>query len=68
MTGLRRPSLLHRGHADASANLVVGSFVDKTRYCGTCYRAYGYAAVGPTAGFGRASRDFYHEQGFPRQL
>ena len=40
--------------------LVVESFVDETRYRGTCYRACGFEAVGLTAGFGRASRDFYH--------
>ena len=48
--------------------LVVESFVDETRYRGTCYRACGFEAVGPTAGFARASRDFYHEHGQPKQL
>jgi len=48
--------------------LVVESFVDETRYRGTCYRACGFAAVGLTEGFGRASRDFYHEHGQPKQL
>ena len=48
--------------------LVVESFVDETRYRGTCYRACGFEAVGPTAGFTRASRDFYHEHGEPKQL
>jgi hypothetical protein len=48
--------------------LVVESFVDETRYRGTCYRACGFAAVGPTAGFQRASRDFYQEHGEPKQL
>ena len=48
--------------------LVVESFVDETRYRGTCYRACGFEAVGLTAGFGRASRDFYHEHGQPKQL
>src|SRR5438309_8918272 len=41
--------------------LVVESFVDESRYRGTCYRACGFEAVGATAGFGRASRDFYLE-------
>jgi hypothetical protein len=48
--------------------LVVESFVDESRYRGTCYRACGFEAVGLTEGFGRASRDFYHEHGQPKQL
>jgi hypothetical protein len=48
--------------------LAVESFVDETRYRGVCYRACGFEAVGPTAGFKRASRDFYHEHGEPKQL
>lgn len=46
----------------------VESFVDETRYRGVCYRACGFEAVGMTAGFKRASRDFYHEHGKPKQL
>lgn len=48
--------------------MVVESFVDESRYRGTCYRACGFEAVGPTKGFGRASRDFYVEHGQPKQL
>jgi len=48
--------------------LVVESFVEETHYRGTGYRACGFEAVGLTAGFGRASRDFYHEHGQPKQL
>jgi hypothetical protein len=48
--------------------LIVESFVDETRYRGTCYRACGFEAVGPTAGFARASRDFYQAHGEPKQL
>jgi hypothetical protein len=48
--------------------LVVESFVDESKYRGTCYRACGFSAVGPTEGFGRASRDFYEEHGQPKQL
>ena len=48
--------------------LVVESFVDESQYRGTCYRACGFEAVGPTKGFGRASRDFYLEHGVPKQL
>lgn len=47
---------------------VVESFVDETRYRGVCYRACGFEAVGPTAGFKRASRDFYYQHGEPKQL
>jgi len=46
----------------------VESFVDETRYRGVCYRACGFEAVGPTAGYSRSSRDFYHEHGEPKQL
>ena len=46
----------------------VESFVDESRYRGVCYRACGFEAVGFTSGFGRASRDFYHEHGEPKQL
>jgi hypothetical protein len=48
--------------------LVVESFVDESRYRGTCYRACGFQAVGATEGFQRASRDFYQEHGQPKQL
>lgn len=48
--------------------LVVESFVDESQYRGTCYKACGFAAVGLTAGYGRASRDFYHAHGHPKQL
>lgn len=48
--------------------LVVESFVDESQYRGTCYRACGFEAVGVTAGFGRASRDYYTHHGQPKQL
>ena len=48
--------------------LVVESFVDAAQYRGTCYRACGFTAVGPTEGFGRASQDFYTAHGQPKQL
>jgi hypothetical protein len=48
--------------------LAVESFVDETRYRGTCYRACGFEAVGPTQGFARASRDFYLLHDRPKQL
>jgi hypothetical protein len=48
--------------------MVVETFVDESRYRGTCYRACGFQAVGATEGFKRASRDFYEEHGQPKQL
>jgi len=48
--------------------LLVESFVDESKYQGTCYRACGFEEVGPTAGYGRSSRDFYTEHGKPKQL
>lgn len=48
--------------------LLVESFVDESQYRGTCYRACGFEAVGPTQGFGRSSRDFYLPHGQPKQL
>lgn len=48
--------------------LGVESFVDETRFRGTCYRACGFEAVGLTAGYRRSSRDFYEQHGEPKQL
>jgi len=48
--------------------LLVESYVDESRYRGTCYRACGFEAVGLTAGYGRSSRDYYEEHGRPKQL
>jgi hypothetical protein len=48
--------------------LVVESFVDESQYRGTCYRACGFEAVGPTQGFTRSSRDFYIPHDQPKQL
>lgn len=48
--------------------LLVESFVDESKYRGTCYRACGFEEVGLTAGYGRSSRDFYTEHGQPKQL
>jgi hypothetical protein len=61
---LSRDWLEHWGHPV----LVVESFVDESRYRGTCYRACGFEAVGLTGGYGRSSRDFYQEHGQPKQL
>ena len=48
--------------------LLVESFVDTSRFQGTCYKACGFKPVGSSAGFARASRDFYLEHGQPKQL
>lgn len=48
--------------------LVVESFVDESRYKGTCYRACGFEAVGASAGFSRDSRDYYTSHSQPKQL
>jgi Druantia protein DruA/DDE_Tnp_1-associated/Transposase DDE domain len=48
--------------------LLVESFVDESKYRGTCYRACGFEGVGLTAGYERSSRDFYTEHGQPKQL
>jgi Domain of unknown function (DUF4338)/DDE_Tnp_1-associated/Transposase DDE domain len=48
--------------------LLVESFVDESKYRGTCYRACGFAAVGCSSGYGRSSRDFYVEHGQAKQL
>lgn len=48
--------------------LVVESFVDESRYRGTCYRACGFEAVGATSGYGRSSRDYYVRHDQPKQL
>lgn len=49
--------------------LVVESFVDEhLGYEGTCYKACGFEAVGPSAGYGRSSRDYYLKHDRPKQL
>lgn len=45
--------------------LMVETFVDESRYRGTCYRAWGFVSIGPTGGFSRNARDFYVEHGRP---
>ena len=48
--------------------LVVESFVDPERFSGSCYRAAGWELAGPTQGFRRHHRDFYQEDGHPKEL
>lgn len=48
--------------------LAVESFVDPQRFSGGCYRAAGWERVGATQGFKRHHRDFYQEDGHPKEL
>jgi len=48
--------------------LVAESFVDPDLYEGTCYKAAGWTALGPTGGFARDHRDFYVDLEHPKQL
>lgn len=48
--------------------LIAESFVDPQRFSGACYRAAGWEAVGATQGFRRHHRDFYQEDGHPKEL
>lgn len=48
--------------------LVAESFVDPELYEGTCYKAAGWQALGPTGGFARDHRDFYVDLEHPKQL
>jgi len=48
--------------------LVAESFVDPQRFSGACYRAAGWERLGVTAGYRRHHRDFYEEDGHPKEL
>ncbi len=48
--------------------LAVESFVDPQFFSGHCYRAAGWAAAGATQGCRRHHRDFYHDDGTPKEL
>jgi hypothetical protein len=48
--------------------LVVESFVDPQRFSGSCYRAAGWERLGATQGYRRHHRDFYQEDGQPKEL
>jgi hypothetical protein len=48
--------------------LGVESFVDPERFSGACYRAAGWEALGHTQGYRRHHRDFYQEDGHPKEL
>lgn len=48
--------------------LVVESFVDPERFCGTVYTANGWQELGPTDGWGRCARDYYVKHDKPKRL
>jgi len=48
--------------------LVVESFVDPERFSGSCYLAAGWEQLGATQGYRRHQRDFYQEDGHPKEL
>ncbi len=48
--------------------VLVESFVDLEWFRGTAYKATGWKAVGPTAGFKRVAQDFYEAHARPKQL
>ena len=48
--------------------VAVESFVDLEWFRGTAYKASGWKAVGPTAGFKRVAQDFYEAHDCPKQL
>jgi len=48
--------------------LAVESFVDPERFSGGCYLASGWKKLGATKGFRRHHRDFYQEDGRPKDL
>jgi hypothetical protein len=48
--------------------LAAESFVDPQRFSGSCYRASGWEQLGKTQGCRRHHRDFYQEDGHPKEL
>lgn len=48
--------------------LGVESFVDPERFSGACYRAAGWRVLGQTQGYRRHHRDFYQDDGHPKEL
>ena len=44
------------------------TFVDPQRFRGTCYKATGWEALGPTQGNGRHWQDFYTDREHPKEL
>jgi len=48
--------------------LAVETFVDPQRFSGACYRASGWERLGQTQGCRRHHRDFYQDDGHPKEL
>jgi len=48
--------------------LAAESFIDPQRFSGACYRAAGWQRLGATQGCRRTHRDFYEEDGTPKEL
>lgn len=48
--------------------MVVESFVDPERFCGTVYTANGWQELGLTDGWGRRARDYYVKHNKPKRL
>jgi len=48
--------------------VLVETFVDPERFCGTVYSASGWQELGTTDGFGRVRRDFYVHHNKPKRL
>lgn len=48
--------------------LAAESFVDPQRFSGSCYRASGWEILGQTQGCRRHHRDFYQDDGHPKEL
>ena len=44
------------------------TFVDPTRFQGTCYKVSGWLKLGQTSGFGRCAGDFYQAHHLPKDL
>jgi hypothetical protein len=48
--------------------VLVESFVDPEHYRGSCYQAAGWKALGRTAGYSRAGKDYYQKHERPKEL
>jgi hypothetical protein len=48
--------------------MLVETFVDPEKFCGTVYSANGWQELGLTDGFGRVRRDFYTQHDKPKRL
>ena len=48
--------------------VLVETFVDPSRYQGTCYQAAGWHPLGRTAGWARAGRDYYQKHDRPKEV